>query len=88
MKFTKYIGTSVLALTLTLAAGASCLAKNSESVTFTHNVVVNGTTLPAGHYTVRWDDRGNAATVVFSQHVRLSSPRMARFGSACAVIVT
>ena len=68
MNITKYIGTSVLSVALVLAAGVSCLAKNSESVTFSHNIVVNGTSLPAGHYTVRWDDHNPGATVVFSQH--------------------
>jgi len=68
MNFTKYIGTAVLSVALVLATGVSCLAKNSESVTFAHNIVVNGATLPAGHYTVRWDDRNPGATVVFSQH--------------------
>jgi hypothetical protein len=67
MNFTKYIGTSVLSVALVLAAGVSCLAKNSESVTLSRNVIVNGTTLPAGHYTVRWDDHNPEATVVFSQ---------------------
>jgi len=68
MNFTKYIGTAVLSVALVLATGVSCLAKNSESVTFAHNIVVNGTTLPAGHYTVRWDVHNPEATVVFSQH--------------------
>ena len=68
MNITRYIGTSVLSVALVLVAGVSCLAKNSESVTFSHNIVVNGATLPAGHYTVRWDDHNPGATVVFSQH--------------------
>ena len=68
MNYTKYIGTSVLSAALVLAAGVSCFAKNSEGVTFSHNVVVNGTSLPAGHYTVRWDVHNPAASVVFSQH--------------------
>jgi len=68
MNFTKYLGTSVLSVALILAAGVSCLAKNSEGVTFNHDVVVNGTTLPAGHYTVQWNAHSPAATVEFSQH--------------------
>jgi len=68
MNFTKYLGTSVLTVALILAAGVSCLAKNSEGVTFSHDVVVNGTTLPAGHYTVQWNAHSPAATVEFSQH--------------------
>ena len=68
MNFTKYIGTAVMSLALVLAAGVSCLAKNSEGVTISHSVVVNGTTLPAGHYTVRWDAHSPRTTVVFAQH--------------------
>ena len=68
MKFTKYMGASILPVALVLAAGVSCLAKDSEGVTFNHNVVVHGTTLQAGHYTVQWDDHNPEATVVFSQH--------------------
>jgi hypothetical protein len=66
MNFTKHVGMSVLPVALILAAGVSCLAKNSEGVTFLHSVVVNGTTLPAGHYTVQWNGQSPAATVVFS----------------------
>ena len=68
MNFTKCIGTSVLSVALVLAAGVSCIAKNSEGVTISHSVVVNGTTLPAGHYTVHWDAHNPRTTVVFSQH--------------------
>ena len=68
MNFTKYIGTGVLSLALVLAAGVSCFAKNSEGVTISHSVVVNGSTLPAGHYTVHWDAHSPRTTVVFSQH--------------------
>ena len=68
MNITKYLGTSFLSAALILASGISCLAKNSESVTFSHNVVVNGKTLPAGHYTVQWETHSPQATVVFTQH--------------------
>jgi len=68
MNITKYIGTSCLSVALVLAAGVSCLAKNSERVTFSHNLVVNGKTLPAGDYTIQWETHSPEATVVFSQH--------------------
>jgi hypothetical protein len=64
----KSLGTSALAVALLLASGVAGLAKNSESVTFSHNVVVNGTTLPAGHYTVQWETHSPEATVQFVQH--------------------
>jgi hypothetical protein len=68
MNFRKHIGMSVLPVALVLASGVSCFAKNSERITFLHDVVVNGTTLPAGHYTVQWNNDSPAATVEFSQH--------------------
>jgi len=68
MNLTKHIGMSVLPVALVMAAGVSCFAKNSEGVTFLHDMIVNGTTLPAGHYTIHWDDHSSAATVEFSQH--------------------
>jgi hypothetical protein len=61
------LGTSALAVALVLASGVAGLAKNSESVTFSHNVVVNGATLPAGHYTVQWETHSPEATVQFVQ---------------------
>jgi len=71
MKLTKYIGLSILSGALILAAGVSCFAKNSNSVTFSHDVVVNGTTLPAGHYSIHWNGQSPEATVVFSHRRKI-----------------
>ena len=67
MNIKKYLGTSALSVALLLASGISGLAKNSEGVTLSHDVVVNGATLPAGHYTVQWETHSPEATVTFVQ---------------------
>ena len=64
----RFLGTSALSVTLVLASGVAGLAKNSESVILSHDVVVNGATLPAGHYTVQWETHSPEATVQFVQH--------------------
>jgi hypothetical protein len=61
----KFLVTSVLSAALLLVSGIPGLAKDSRSVTFTHDVMVNGTTLPAGQYTVQWATHSPEATVVF-----------------------
>lgn len=68
MNIRKYLGTSVLSVALLLASGVLALAKNSGSVTLSHDVVVNGATLPAGEYTVQWETHSPEATVEFVQH--------------------
>ena len=64
----KFLGISVLSMALQLAAGIPGLAKNSRTVTFSHDAVVNGKTLPAGEYTVQWETHSPEATVEFVQH--------------------
>jgi len=68
MNIRKFLGTSALSVALLVAAGIPGLAKNSGSVTFSHDVVVNGATLPAGEYTVQWETHSPEATVEFVQH--------------------
>jgi len=53
MNIRKFLGTSALSVALLVAGGNPGLAKSSGSVTFSHDVVVNGATLPAGEYTVQ-----------------------------------
>jgi len=67
----KYLGLSVLSAALLLTSGIPALAKNSETVTISHDVTVNGTTLPAGHYTVEWETHSPEGTIVFVQHHRV-----------------
>jgi len=67
MNVGKYLGTSALSVVLLLASSIPALAKNSRTVTFSHDVVLNGTTLPAGQYTVRWKTHSSGATIEFVQ---------------------
>jgi hypothetical protein len=68
MNIKKYLGASVLSVALLLASGIRGMAKNSESVTFSHDVMVNGKTLPAGEYTVQWETHSPEASVAFLRH--------------------
>ena len=65
MDIRKYLGTSILSLALLLASGSPGLAKNSRTVTVSHDFVLSGTSLPAGEYTVRWEAHSPQATVEF-----------------------
>ena len=67
MNIRKYICTSILSLALLLACGIPGFAKNSRTVTLTRNVVLNGTTLPAGDYVVRWEAHSPQASVEFAR---------------------
>jgi hypothetical protein len=64
----KYFGTSVLSVALLLAAGVPALAANSRKVALLHDVVVNGVTLRAGQYTIRWQTHSPEATIQFVRH--------------------
>ena len=68
MNIRKSLGTSVLSVALLLASGIPALAKNSATVTLSHDLVLNGTTLPAGKCSVRWETHSPEATVEFVQH--------------------
>jgi hypothetical protein len=68
MYIRKCLGTSVLSVALLLASGIPALATHSATVTLSHDVVLNGTSLPAGKYTVRWETDSPEATVEFVQH--------------------
>jgi len=71
MNIRKYLGTSVLSVALLLASGIPALAKDSRTVTISHDFVLNGTSLPAGKYIVRWETHSPEATVEFVQHHKL-----------------
>ena len=61
----KSLGISALSVALLLVSGLPALAKNSKTLTFAHAFVLNGTTLPAGKYSVRWETHSPEATVEF-----------------------
>jgi hypothetical protein len=64
----KCFGTGVLSLGLLLAAGIPALAKNARTLTFSHDFVLNGKTVPAGKCLVQWETHSPEATVEFVQH--------------------
>lgn len=68
MNVTRFLGTSVLSVLLLLTSGIPALAKNSANVTLDHNLVLNGTSVPAGQYTIRWDTKNSGATVEIVRH--------------------
>jgi hypothetical protein len=63
MDVRKYLGTSVLSVALLLACGIPALASHSAKVTLSHDLVMNGRSLPAGKYTIRWETHSPEATV-------------------------
>jgi hypothetical protein len=67
MDIRKYVGTSILSVALLLASGIPGFAKNSRIVALTHDVVLSGTTLPAGQYVVRWKAHSPGTSVEFAQ---------------------
>jgi len=61
-----YLGTSILVLALVLTASAPAFALNSKMLTLRYDMVLKGTHLQAGQYTVRWESRSPTATVTVS----------------------
>lgn len=57
---------AVLALTVSLALSAFAKPR-SENITLYHDATLNGTNLPAGEYTVKYDVEGSNAQVWFMQ---------------------
>jgi hypothetical protein len=55
---------ALLALALTLSVSAFAKPR-SENITLYHDASVNGTTLPAGDYVVKYDVDGSSAQVKF-----------------------
>jgi hypothetical protein len=55
----------VLALSLSISAFAK---SKSENISLFQDVTVNGTTVPAGDYVIKYDVNGNDAQVKFTQH--------------------
>ena len=60
------LGCFMLALTLVFSASAFAKPK-SESVTLYHDANINGTTLPAGDYVIKYDNEGTTTQVHFMQ---------------------
>jgi hypothetical protein len=67
MGIRKYLGTSILSGALLLAWGIPGFAKNSRTVALTYDVVLSGTTLPAGEYVLQWGAQSPRTTVEFAR---------------------
>ena len=67
MNIRKNLGIVLASIALLLACGVACFAKNSQTVAVTHNVVLNGTTLPAGQYVISWEVQSPRASVQFAR---------------------
>ena len=68
MNIRKYLGTSALSVGLLLASGIPAMAKDARTVTLFHDVVLNGTALPAGKCSVEWQTHSPEATVEIVRH--------------------
>ncbi len=68
MNVRKYLGASVLSVTLLLAAGVPGWASGSRTVTLRHDAALSGTSLAAGQYKVQWQTHSPEATVQFLRH--------------------
>jgi hypothetical protein len=74
----------LLALTLSVSAFAASNSK-SESVLLFHPTQINGKTLPAGEYTVKYDTTGSTAQVKFlkgSKEVASASGQVKQLATA------
>lgn len=58
---------ALLVLAITVSIGAFAKSK-SENVTLYQDVTVNGTSVPAGDYVVKYDIEGNNAQVKFTRN--------------------
>ena len=61
------LGVSVLVLALVLTASAPAFANDTRHVTLHHDMVLLGTPLQAGEYTISWASRSATATVTVSR---------------------
>ena len=61
------LGVSVLVLALVLTASAPAFANNTRHVTLHQDMVLLGTTLQAGEYTISWASHSATATVTVSR---------------------
>ena len=67
MGLRKRFGKSILSVALVLASAVPVIAKESRQVTLRHNAVLNGTSLPAGQYVIRWEAQSPRASVEFAR---------------------
>jgi len=71
MSARKYLGIFLVSVVLVLAHAISGFAKTARNLDIEHAVVVNGTTLPAGQYAVRWEAQSTQASVEFVRNKKV-----------------
>ena len=71
MNIRKCLGTSALSEALLLACAIPALAKDSRTVNLAYDVVLKGTSLPAGQYSVRWETHTPEATIEIVQSYKV-----------------
>jgi len=64
----KYVAAAMVSLGLLFAVSIPASAKNSRTIDFHHDIVLNGTPLQAGQYSIQWETHSPEATVQFLQH--------------------
>ena len=79
MGIRRYLATLVVSATLLMTAGIPGFAKNSKNIALAHQVVLNGTTLPAGQYAVRWEGKSPQANVEFVQNKKVVVSTQGKF---------
>jgi hypothetical protein len=62
-----HLGVSILVLAVGLLAGASARANNARDLRLSHDMVLKGTPLEAGEYSLRWEGHSTMATVTLSK---------------------
>ncbi len=62
----EHFAISVLVLALVWSAGAPAFASNERNLTVPFDMVLQGTPLQAGKYTIRWQSHSATATVTVS----------------------
>lgn len=79
MHIGQYLRTSLLSAILLPASGRPGFANESRPVALSHDVVLGGTTLPAGRYVARWHAHSPRATVEFVRDNKVVLSTEARF---------
>jgi hypothetical protein len=72
--------TAIVALILMTPAALLAASKNSESVTFSETVTVNGTQIPPGDYRVEWQGTGTSPATLVEGKNQFSGAFEARDG--------
>ena len=65
MKTSKSFSGVALVITLLMMVASSAVAGNSRTITTRSPIIVNGTEIPAGQYTIKWQSHSPEATVTF-----------------------